>query len=77
MEVLRREKFRISLYNVHVLLCFSQDLQDVQEDVSESLRVALIDCSQIEKENVTNLLDLYLKVDMYAVLLTFKMTQAC
>ena len=60
-----------------MLLCFSQDLQDVQEDVSESLRVALIDCSQIEKENVTNLLDLYLKVDMYAVLLTFKMTQAC
>ncbi|KAL9978747.1 hypothetical protein ACROYT_G016302 [Oculina patagonica] len=28
------------------------DLQDVQEDVSESLRVAFSDCSQIEKENI-------------------------
>jgi len=30
------------------------DLQDVQEDVSESLRVALTDCSQIEKENIVS-----------------------
>ena len=33
-------------------LYFSQDLQLVQEDVSESLKVALTDFSNIEKDNV-------------------------
>ncbi|KAJ7392259.1 hypothetical protein OS493_013638 [Desmophyllum pertusum] len=36
------------------LLQMLNDLQDVQEDVSESLRVAFGDCSEIEKENIVD-----------------------
>ena len=38
--------------NYNFFLCLLQDLQLVQEDVSESLKIAVSDFSKIEKDNV-------------------------
>ena len=40
------------LFKYNFLLCLLQDLQRVQEDVSESLKIAASDFSKIEKDNV-------------------------
>ena len=40
------------LFKYNFFLCLLQDLQRVQEDVSESLKIAVSDFSKIEKDNV-------------------------
>ena len=42
----------LTSFRANILSFFTQDLQLVQEDISESLRVAFSDCSRIEKDNV-------------------------
>ena len=42
----------LTIFRANILSFFTQDLQLVQEDISESLRVAFSDCSRIEKDNV-------------------------
>ena len=39
-------------FKYNFFLCLLQDLQRVQEDVSESLKIAVSDFSKIEKDNV-------------------------
>ena len=40
------------LFKYNFFLCLLQDLQRIQEDVSESLKIAVSDFSKIEKDNV-------------------------
>lgn len=44
--------FKVRYSNYNFFLCLLQDLQLVQEDVSESLKIAVSDFSKIEKDNV-------------------------
>ena len=44
--------FLSMLFKYNFFLCLLQDLQRVQEDVSESLKIAVSDFSKIEKDNV-------------------------
>ena len=44
--------FLSMFFKYNFFLCLLQDLQRVQEDVSESLKIAVSDFSKIEKDNV-------------------------